>query len=89
MEKYYFTFGCDSPNAGMCQVVEASCELYARAKMFDLYGNKFCTSYPEDIWMKMKNDPNRKFPLEKELPQIIIVSDIEAQYLIDNDVFAN
>lgn len=27
MNKYYFTFGCDSPNKGKCQVIEASNEL--------------------------------------------------------------
>ena len=89
MNKYYFTFGCDSPNRGMCQVIEASSELYARAKMFQLYGNKFCTSYDEETWLKMKNDPNRKYPLEVEMPRILIVSDEEARFLINNDVFAD
>ena len=89
MGKYYFTFGSDSPNRGRCQVFEASCESYARAKMFQLYGNKFCTSYDEETWLKMKNDPKRMYPLERELPEVIVVSDEEAQMLLDNDVFVD
>ena len=89
MNKYYFTFGCDSPNKGKCQVIEASNELYARAKMFEMYGRNFCTSYSEDIWNKMKNDKNRLYPLETELPDVIVVSDEEAEMLIDNGVFNN
>lgn len=87
MHKYYFTFGSDSPNSGRCQVIEASCELYARAKMFQYYGNKFCTSYDEDTWLKMKNDSNRKFPLETELSDVLKINDIEGQELIDNGIF--
>ena len=87
MNKYYFTFGSDSFNAGKCQIIQASCELYARAKMFQVYGNKFCTSYDEETWSKMKNDSNRKYPLEIELPQIIVVFDDEAKFLIENGVF--
>lgn len=87
MNRYYFTFGCDSPNRGKCQIIEASNELYARAKMFEMYGRKFCTSYLEDDWLKMKNDKNRPYPLESELPEIIVVADEEAQMLIDNGIF--
>ena len=89
MNKYYFTFGCGTPNKGKCQVIEASCELFARAKMFEIYGSHFCTSYGEEQWNEMKNNPNRPYELEHELPDIIIVSDEEAQMLIDNGVFDN
>lgn len=89
MGKYYFTFGSDSPNKGRCQVFESSCELYARAKMFQLYGNKFCTSYDEDTWLNMKNNPNRKYPLEVELPNVIVVSDDEGKTLIRDGIFNN
>lgn len=89
MGRYYFTFGSNCPNAGKCQVIEASNEYYARAKMFQLYGRNFCTSYDEENWNQMKNDPNRKFPLETELPEIIVVSDEEALMLIDSNVFAD
>lgn len=87
MNRYYFTFGCDSPNKGKCQIIEASNELYARAKMFEIHDRKWCTSYNEEHWLKMKNDKNRPYPLEVELPDVIIVSDEEAKMLIDNGVF--
>lgn len=87
--KYYFTFGSDTPNKGRCQIIEASCEYYARAKMFQLYGSRFYTSYDEEQWTEMKNDLNRKYPMEVEFPEVIIVSDDEARILIENDVFVD
>lgn len=87
MKKFYYTFGMDNPNKGKCQIIEASCELYARAKMFEMHGRDWCTSYDSELWKKMKNDPNRCYRLEEELPDIITVSDDEANKLIDSGIF--
>jgi len=68
--KYYFTFGGDHKLAGYCQPIEAQDYYAARAKMFELYRAKWGFQYLEGDWLKIKNDPKRKWPLEQELPTI-------------------
>jgi len=67
---WYFTFGVGHHNAGKCQPILASSWDSARAKMFELYGDKWCWQYPAEKWEEMKNDTTRTYPLEEELPII-------------------
>lgn len=75
MKKWFFTFGCGQENGGKVQPIMASEYGKAREKMFELYGTHWCMDYSEETWNKMKNDPNRRWPMEDELP-LIIVPDI-------------
>jgi len=46
-EIYYFTFGCGQPHEGWCQPILAEDGQVARAKMVELYGNKWSFQYNE------------------------------------------
>ena len=60
------TFGCGMENAGYCQPILGTYSS-AREKMFELYGTKWAFQYSEQDWENIRNDPNRKWPMEKDL----------------------
>lgn len=68
MNEYIFTFGCGQKNAGECQVVVAENWDSARKAMFDMYGEKWEFQYSREEWEIMRNDPDRWYPIETELP---------------------
>jgi hypothetical protein len=71
MKTWYFTFGMDHPlHPGKCQPIQADTEVEARSEMFRLYGGKWCASYSEDYWDRVKNNPKRCWPMEEELPTV-------------------
>ena len=65
---WYFTFGSGQEHEGHCIKIEGSFES-ARQKMFDRFGSHWAFQYSEDEWERMKNDPNRYWPLETELEE--------------------
>jgi hypothetical protein len=69
--KYYFTFCGRHDLAGYCQPIEAKDYGTAREKMFELHGDKWGFQYSEKEWQGFKSDPNRMWPMEKELETII------------------
>ena len=76
MKTWYFTFCGDQPLSGYCQPIRASSWGAARAKMCEMYGEKWGFQYSEDEWLNMKNDPKRWYPLEREL-ELVVVEDSE------------
>lgn len=70
MKTWYFTFGGNQPLAGYCQPIKAEDFWSARAKMVELHGEKWCGQYSEDDWNGFKEDKNRMWTMEKELPII-------------------
>ena len=66
---WYFTFGFGQPNAGRYVKIWGTFES-ARYKMIVLYGYKWAFQYSEEEWEKVKNDPNRRWPMETELRTI-------------------
>lgn len=38
--------------------------------MWYFYGAKWAFQYPEEEWERLKNDPNRRWPVETELEVI-------------------
>lgn len=70
MEKWYFTFGGGQINEGYCQPIIATSYGNARKKMIELYGIEWGFQYSQEEWEKSKNDKNRMWEMEKELPVI-------------------
>lgn len=67
---WYFTFcGCHDQR-DWCQPIEAESYGEARAKMFEMYGDKWGFQYSASEWENYKNDPRRWWPMEKELPLV-------------------
>lgn len=71
MKTWYFTFCGNHELGGYCQPIKAQSWGVARAKMFELYGEKWCFQYDEEQWGSMKNTSTKLFPLEKELEVVI------------------
>lgn len=71
---WYFTFGCGQQNAHKCQPIQAPNYEQARLEMFRLYGDKWCFQYSTKEWTKMKNDSNRFWPMEEEMPLVVASS---------------
>lgn len=66
-ESWIFTFGFgDYPFSGKCVRIQGDFNM-ARQKMFDLVGSEWGFQYSEEEWEKMKNDPDRLYPLEQEI----------------------
>lgn len=61
-----FTFGCGQLHAGYCQPILGTFST-ARNKMFEMYGDAWCFQYSENEWERIKNDPKRFWPMEKDL----------------------
>lgn len=74
MSVWYFTFCLGQTMGGWCQPIKAPTYGAARAKMFELYGDKWCFQYSEEDWNRWKNDPHRMWPMEREL-ELIEVQD--------------
>ena len=66
---WYFTFGCGQQHAGRYVKIWGTL-MDARDRMFERYGAKWSFQYSEKVWNKMKNDPNRFWPMETELETI-------------------
>lgn len=65
-EEWIFTFGYGQQHAGKCVRIKGTFG-EARAKMFELFGEKWCFQYSAEEWDEMKNDPNRMYPMEEEM----------------------
>lgn len=66
---WIFTFGGGHAHPGRYVKIRGSYG-EARKKMFDKYGDKWCFQYSEEKWEEMKNDPDRRWPMETELEVI-------------------
>ena len=67
---WYFTFGCGQPHAGHYVRIKGT-QASSREKMWDIYGAKWAFQYSEEEWERLKNDPNRRWPMETELKTTI------------------
>ncbi len=67
---WYCTFGCRQKHAGKYVKVRGTFNS-ARKKMFDKYGAEWSFQYSEEEWEKIKNDPDRWWPMEEELEVIV------------------
>lgn len=63
---WYFTFGCGQEYAGCCVKFYGTFS-EARHQMCDRFGTHWAFQYSEEEWESMKNDPNRTWPMEREL----------------------
>ena len=70
MPEYIFTFGCGQEQAGYCQPIFAAGYGEARVKMFELHGDKWAFQYTREEWEKIRNRPERQWPMERELKPI-------------------
>lgn len=68
-EWWVFTFGCGHPHAGYYVKIKGSFD-EARKKMFQKYGAKWGLQYSWDEWTKIRDNPERWYPLEEELEVI-------------------
>ena len=68
-EYWMFTFGSGQKHAGYYVKIRGTFD-EARRKMFDKYGEEWGFQYSEKKWREMESDPNRLWPLEKELEVI-------------------
>lgn len=66
---WIFTFGCGQQHAGMYVKIYGTRD-EARKKMFDKYGREWGFQHSEEEWKSFENDPNRWWPMEKELEVI-------------------
>ena len=64
--EWVFTFGAGHSFAGHCVRIKGTYD-EARAKMCDAFGLKWAFQYSADEWERMRNDPNRMWPMEQEL----------------------
>lgn len=64
---YVFTFGHGQPLAGHCVRVDGDYG-EARAKMCDVYGTQWGFQYAEEVWDAWKQDPERAWYMETEVP---------------------
>lgn len=76
MSVWYFTFCSDHALGGYCQPIKASSWGAARAKMFEMYGEKWGFQYSESEWQSLKNDPRRWYPLERELDLVVVEDEV-------------
>lgn len=68
-EYWIFTFGVGQEHEGYYVRIRGSFS-QAREKMCAKYGTHWGFQYSEEEWEKMKNDPYRMYPMEKELEVI-------------------
>lgn len=68
-EYWIFTFGSGQQHAGYYVKIMGTFG-EARQKMIDRYGLKWGFQYSEEEWEKFEQDPNRWWPMEKELEVI-------------------
>ncbi len=68
-EWYYFTFGYDQPHQGYYVKIKGDYGT-ARQKMCEKYGIKWAFQYSEEEWKEIEADPQRWWPMEKELEMI-------------------
>lgn len=68
-EYWIFTFGSGQQHAGYYVKIRGTFD-EARKKMFEKYGKDWGFQYSEEQWEKLKNNPNRWWPMEKELEVI-------------------
>lgn len=66
---WIFTFGCGQKHEGYYVKIKGTFDS-ARHKMFAKYGEDWSFQYSEEVWEDMKKDPNRYWPVEKELEVI-------------------
>ena len=64
--EWIFTFGCGQKYAGKCVRIKGGFN-EARQKMHNKFEDKWAFQYSADEWEKMKNDPNRMYPMEEEI----------------------
>ena len=69
-KKFYCTFGFGQLHAGYVLPLIAVSENQARRYMVEAFNGQWCGTYSEEYWNEMKNDPNRMWPMEKELPTL-------------------
>lgn len=70
MGKWFFTFGMGQTLQGHCQPIYAQSYGHAREKMVEVYGGRWAFQYSEKEWEDSKTNPNRFWPMEKELEPI-------------------
>lgn len=70
METWYFTFGCGQPLGGNCQPILAPSYSAARAMMCSIYGDKWAFQYSQEQWESNRDNPDRYWPMEHELPVV-------------------
>lgn len=66
---WYFTYGVDHEYSNYYTKIKGTYH-DARAKMFELHGDKWCWQYSEDEWDEIKNDPKRFWDMGKLLEEI-------------------
>lgn len=66
---WIFTFGSGQQYAGHYVKIKGTWDS-AREKMFAKYGKDWGFQYSEKEWEKFENDPDRLWPMEKELEVI-------------------
>ena len=64
--EWVFTFGIGQPLAGYCIRI-AGTYGEARAKMWEQFGDRWAFQYGAEEWDEMKKNPNRIYPMEKEI----------------------
>lgn len=69
MEYWYFTFGYGQPHQGYYVKIKGSYS-EARTKMVKKYGIRWAFQYSENEWNDILNNPDRYWPMEKELEVI-------------------
>jgi len=70
MKKFYFTFGSGQKFGGYCQPIVAESWVVAREIMFDNFGADWAFQYSEEEWIRIQNDKNRRWEIERELATI-------------------
>lgn len=60
---FYATFGVDHPFNHYIQPIEAPDEEKARALMFSVYGERWCTTYPESKLADLRRYSSGTLPL--------------------------
>lgn len=71
MKEFVFTFGGNHKLKGKAQVITAETEIKAREIMHKHYGSKWCSMYTMSKWKEMEANPDRHYPMEKFLPDIL------------------
>lgn len=66
---WIFTFGYGQPHAGHYVKIYGT-YMEARRKMFNKYGSNWGFQHSEEEWKAFEEDPNRWWPMEKELEVI-------------------
>lgn len=67
-QTWIFTFGSGQQHAGHYVKIDGTYDS-ARNEMFDKYGDDWGFQYSEKTWKEMENDPDRWYPMEKELKE--------------------